>query len=131
MARPFKMPHELAIKYSNVFDDFVKKVESYSPDLIALSATEDMFELGVFSKKFHLQIKKNLKDNKISNVYTIGKEMKNLSQNLSKSFKAEHFDNLNELNSFLKKNVKSNDVILFKGSRAMQLDKIIKNLGKI
>ena len=91
----------------------------------------DMFELGVFSKKFHLQIKKNLKDNKISNVYTIGKEMKNLSQNLSKSFKAEHFDNLNELNSFLKKNVKSNDVILFKGSRAKQLDKIIKNLGKI
>ena len=47
MARPFRMPHELAIKYSNVFDDFVKKVESYSPDLIALSATEDMFELGV------------------------------------------------------------------------------------
>lgn len=47
MARPYDMPHELTIKYSNVFDDFLKQVESYSPDLIALSATEDMFELGL------------------------------------------------------------------------------------
>ena len=47
MARPFKMPHEISIKYTDVFDDFVKEVESYGPDLIALSATEDMFELGI------------------------------------------------------------------------------------
>ncbi len=47
MARPYKMPNEITLKTTNVFDDFDKKVESFSPDLLALSCTEDMFELGV------------------------------------------------------------------------------------
>lgn len=47
MARPYKMPQEITIKYSNVYDDFLKEVEDFSPDLLALSATEDMFELGI------------------------------------------------------------------------------------
>lgn len=47
MARPFKMPREATLKTTNVFDDFRKEVESFRPDLLALSATEDMFLLGV------------------------------------------------------------------------------------
>ncbi|MFQ5650636.1 MAG: B12-binding domain-containing radical SAM protein [bacterium] len=47
MARPFKMPKEITIIKTNVFEDFDKKVQSFSPDLIALSATEDMFLLGI------------------------------------------------------------------------------------
>ncbi|MBF0384967.1 MAG: B12-binding domain-containing radical SAM protein [Candidatus Omnitrophica bacterium] len=47
MARPFKMPQEITLKTSNVFDDFRKEVNEFSPDLIAVSATEDMFLLGV------------------------------------------------------------------------------------
>jgi len=86
----------------------------------------DMLELGSFSKQFHLQIKKILKDNKISNVYTIGKEMKKLYNVLPKSLEAKHSENLSELYLDLKKNTKNNDAILFKGSRAMQLDKIVK-----
>ena len=86
----------------------------------------DMFELGSFSKQFHLQIKKILKDNKISNVYTIGKEMKNLFNALPKYLECKHAENLEELYLNLKKNIKNNDIILFKASRAIQLDKIIK-----
>ena len=86
----------------------------------------DMFELGIFSKQFHLQIKKILKDNKISNVYTIGKEMKNLFNTLPTSLECKHAENLEELYSDLKQNIKNNDIILFKASRAIQLDKIIK-----
>ena len=86
----------------------------------------DMFELGSFSKQFHLQIKKILKDNTISNVYTIGKEMKKLFNVLPKSLESKHSENLSELYLDLKKNTKNNDAILFKGSRAMQLDKIVK-----
>ena len=86
----------------------------------------DMFELGMFSKQFHLQIKKILKDNKISNVYTIGKEMKNLFNTLPRSLECKHAENLEELYLNLKKNIKNNDIILFKASRAIQLDKIIK-----
>ena len=47
MARPYKMPNEITIKYTNVFEDFELKVREYDPNLIALSCTEDMFELGL------------------------------------------------------------------------------------
>lgn len=47
MARPFKMPQEITLKTTDVFDDFKKKVQSMGPDLIAMSATEDMFLLGI------------------------------------------------------------------------------------
>jgi UDP-N-acetylmuramoyl-tripeptide--D-alanyl-D-alanine ligase len=85
-----------------------------------------MFELGSFSKQFHLQIKKILKDNTISSVYTIGKEMKNLFNVLPESLESNHAENLDELYLNLKENIKNNDIILFKASRAIHLDTIIK-----
>ncbi len=47
MARPFKMPREVTLLKTDVFQDFKEKVDSFSPDLIAMSATEDMFLLGI------------------------------------------------------------------------------------
>ena len=47
MARPYKMPNEVQLRYTNVFEDFKNKVESFKPDLLALSSTEDMFHLGL------------------------------------------------------------------------------------
>lgn len=47
MAKPYKMPHQISLKRSDCYEDFKKEVEAFQPDLLALSATEDMFELGV------------------------------------------------------------------------------------
>ena len=47
MARPFKMPNEVTIKTTNVFTDFNNEVRAFGPDLMAMSATEDMFLLGI------------------------------------------------------------------------------------
>jgi anaerobic magnesium-protoporphyrin IX monomethyl ester cyclase len=47
MARPYSMPQEITLKTSDVFEDFKTEVESFGPDLIALSCTEDMFLLGI------------------------------------------------------------------------------------
>ena len=48
MARPVKDGHHnITIKYTNVFDDFEKEVKEFDPELIAMSCTEDMFNLGV------------------------------------------------------------------------------------
>ena len=47
MARPYKMPKEVTLKRTDVYEDFVAKVDSFSPDLIALSTTEDMYHLGI------------------------------------------------------------------------------------
>src|SRR3989338_993669 len=58
MARPFKMPPELSCKTTDCFEDFKKEVESFAPDLLALSCTEDMFNLGIdlLKKVRHLKI---------------------------------------------------------------------------
>ena len=84
-----------------------------------------MFELGKFSKKLHLSFKKILKDNKISSVYTIGDKMKILFMNLPKEMQTKHSKNLDELYLNLKENINNNDIILFKGSRAIKLDQLI------
>lgn len=47
MARPYAMPREISMRKSNCYEDFRKEVEAFGPDLLALSATEDMFELGI------------------------------------------------------------------------------------
>lgn len=48
MARPYQTAKavELTLKTTDVYDDFLKKIDSFSPDLIALSVTEDMWHLG-------------------------------------------------------------------------------------
>jgi anaerobic magnesium-protoporphyrin IX monomethyl ester cyclase len=45
--RPAPSHPKVQLNYGNVFDDFRKEVVGYSPDLIALSTTEDMFHLGI------------------------------------------------------------------------------------
>lgn len=47
MARPYKMPEEITLKTSDVVQDFVAEVDSFGPDLIAMSCTEDMFLPGI------------------------------------------------------------------------------------
>ena len=48
MARPYEMPkHVVTVRYTNVFEDFKRKVETFQPDVLALSCTEDMFSLGI------------------------------------------------------------------------------------
>ena len=48
MAHPFKMPKDkVTLKTTNVFEDFRKEIEDFCPDLLAISATEDMFPLGI------------------------------------------------------------------------------------
>lgn len=46
--RPYlKPPLEVTLKTSNVFEEFSKLVQDFEPQLIAVSATEDMFPLGI------------------------------------------------------------------------------------
>jgi len=46
--RPYDFKQErVSLHTTDVFEDFEKKVQSFSPDLIAVSATEDIFLLGI------------------------------------------------------------------------------------
>src|SRR3989338_1580121 len=41
--RPFDFAEKVTLHETDVFEDFEKKVRSFSPDLIAMSSTEDIF----------------------------------------------------------------------------------------
>ena len=47
MAKPFEKSEKLAEIYTDIYDDWEKKVNSFKPDLIALSATEDLWLPGI------------------------------------------------------------------------------------
>ena len=47
MARPYNMPDLITLRTTNAFEDLEKEVKEFGPDLLALSATEDMWPLGV------------------------------------------------------------------------------------
>ena len=122
-------------KFNIIDDSYNSSPESLSSSILFLNhygynkrkicVLGDMLELGKFSRKFHLDLKKNIKDNKIFKVYTIGNEMKNLYDSLPLLTQGAHSKNLSELFLNLKKIIKSQDVVLIKGSRSMKLDKII------
>lgn len=95
--------------------DYMKNINNNKIFIIG-----DILELGKHSKKIHKKINKLLKkvDKKI--VFTVG--------NNSKYIKGKHFDNVDELNSYLEKNIVCNNYIYIKGSRRMNLDKVVDYL---
>jgi radical SAM superfamily enzyme YgiQ (UPF0313 family) len=45
--RPFNMTEKVTLKVTNPFEDLDQLVNSFHPDLVAMSATEDIFPLGL------------------------------------------------------------------------------------
>ena len=59
--KPFDFAeHKVTIHETDVFQDFTKKVQSYGPDLIAVSASEDIFPIAIsllkHIRRFHIPI---------------------------------------------------------------------------
>ncbi|MBF0715825.1 UDP-N-acetylmuramoyl-tripeptide--D-alanyl-D-alanine ligase [Gemelliphila palaticanis] len=92
----------------------------------------DMFELGPDEVIFHSKVGKYINDNtnSINKVITIGKLSKNISDNIS-NIETLHFFNNEDALTHLKNNVHKNEVLLFKASRGMKLEKIIENLVRL
>ena len=87
----------------------------------------DMFELGAQGKKFHKNLSKVIKQNKIDEVMTIGSLMKNLDNELtSGSITAKHFASRSVMKKFLSNYDFENCVILVKGSRGMKMEEFVK-----
>ena len=95
-------------------------LNQYDKDKIIILG--DMLELGNKSIKYHKKINKLL--NKIDNklVFTIG--------NYTKYIYSNHFDNINDLIDNLENINISDKCIYIKGSRKMNLDKVVDYLNK-
>ncbi len=81
----------------------------------------DMLELGEYSADEHLKITNLIPDELIQQTFLVGPEFAKAAQ--SKGFK--NFQNIGELETYLKDNPIKNGNLLIKGSRGIQLEKIL------
>jgi len=103
--------------------ELVAKIKTRTKKIIILG---DMFELGKDEIKFHKNLKNVIQQNRINEVYSIGKTMKYLNDSLSdKKLIKKHFNSRNQLKDFLKKYDFRNAVILVKGSRGMHMEEFV------
>ena len=82
----------------------------------------DMYELGKDEVEYHQEIISNLKKKEIKGIYLIGRIFQ-LTNNKIKTIK---FKNTQDAEIYFKKNIISNSLILIKGSRKMNLEKLVK-----
>ena len=88
----------------------------------------DMLELGDLSKEQHHKVGKKCKEVELSAVLTIGRETKATDNEFDSSIIHKHFDNKNELISYYNDICEKNDQVLIKGSRGMQMEKIVNSI---
>lgn len=91
----------------------------------------DMFELGVNEVEYHKEIGQVIKYGLVDYVFTIGNLSEHISNQLYKSFPSthvKHFLSSQELVEHINNVIEENDVILFKGSRGMKLEEVVKKL---
>jgi UDP-N-acetylmuramoyl-tripeptide--D-alanyl-D-alanine ligase len=83
----------------------------------------DMFELGRFRKKFHVDIGSYAKKTKIDILITFGELSKYASNGFQK--KSYNFYNEEQLKDFIINFIEKNDIVLIKGSRGMKMERFI------
>ena len=107
-----------AIDYLKAFSGNGKKIFIFG----------DMLELGEFSTKQQSDVGKKCKEVELSAVLTIGRETIATDNEFDSSIIHKHFDNKNELISYYNDICEKNDQVLIKGSRGMQMEKIVNSI---
>lgn len=91
----------------------------------------DMFELGSKGVEHHKELGIVVRKSRVNAVFTIGKLMKNLNDELLDSkIYHEHFNTRKSLKNFLNKIYLDNSVILVKGSRGMKMEEFAEIIIK-
>ena len=87
-----------------------------------------MLELGKSSTKMHIEISEILKKVKPEIVFTLGKHTNSIQKNLPNSIKSRHFINYKKVHNEILRIVKTNDIIMIKGSNSSKVNFISKKL---
>ena len=107
----------------------IKRLALYDTKYRRIAVIGDMLELGDNSKELHSQIGFYITEFYIDAIFTYGNHSKNINKILiSKGYKSWHFINQDTLLENLLEYLNPNDVIYFKGSRGMHLEKIISGI---
>ena len=86
-------------------------------------------EEGKFEEKFHKEIGKLLLESPVDIVITTGENMMYAHEILNKKQNTFWFETKNEIIDFLKNKTENGDLLYIKGSRGMQMEKIIEGLN--
>jgi len=105
--------------------DTIKKIKCSGNKFLIFG---DMLELGPNSEKYHEDIANLLENSHFFGIFTIGKMAKFTSQFAKNIEVRKHFTDIESLVCTLEKMLAPGDIILLKGSRGMQLEKIINGL---
>lgn len=111
------------------FCEVLKFVNKFSSKKVAVIA--DMLELGEKSVYYHKKMAKPLKKAKFDYVLTLGSHTPHLKEALEKTGyrNAHHFESHDKIADFITKKVEKGSLIFLKGSRGMQLEKVVDALS--
>tara|TARA_B100000963_G_scaffold319427_1_gene301291 strand:- start:1043 stop:2383 length:1341 start_codon:yes stop_codon:yes gene_type:complete len=85
----------------------------------------DMFELGKFSKKKHIEIGKYLKLFKFDRIYLVGQKSKQIHNQIKSTFWCKYCKNINVFSKQFKNVLMENSIIMFKASNGVGLNKLL------
>ncbi len=90
----------------------------------------DMAELGNSSEMFHEKVGEKCLENNLDAVFTVGKQTV-ITDNILDILKYhKHYETKEQLSKELINFIQNDDIILFKGSRRMEMEKIIQEVFK-
>lgn len=132
----FNIPHRLEFKRMKngmtIIDDCynanptsMKKALDILSDMVGykIAVIGDMAELGKSTKQYHQEIISYAENKNIDLIFRFGIFFKNTESDIKKNF---WYSSKELLIESLKKNLKSNSIILVKGSRSMKMEDIIE-----
>ncbi len=90
----------------------------------------DMLELGSFSDELHKKLGKIINETDIDKVICIGNEIKSTYSEINNKPK-KYFSSINDAFNYLKEIIESDDIILFKSSRKLKLERLIEDLMRL
>jgi UDP-N-acetylmuramoyl-tripeptide--D-alanyl-D-alanine ligase len=90
-----------------------------------------MLELGEKSLQLHQSLLTDILHNEVDLVFTVGKTMKLLFNQLPEKIRGEAVDNADEVLPLLESSLKDNDVVLVKASHGIRLDKVVNAISKV
>ena len=103
-------------------------LSAFSGDGRKIFVFGDMYELGPTSDKQHQKIGERCLELNLDGVFTIGEHTKHTNSIINDGMMSKHFMNKKDLIDSLQKIIESGDKVLFKGSRGMEMDKIIEGV---
>ena len=107
---------------------YLRNIQNIYKDKHTVAIIGDMLELGEDSTFYHQQISQYLIDNNIKQVVLIGECSKVIFDNLPDNIEKLYFKNTSEFESEILNYIKDNDILLFKASRGMHFENLIKKL---